>query len=152
MIGKQFQIRNGNFDNPQIDKDQADYSADETTGKEKSLKKGNFGPQKHTHKKHACQPAENQHGFKGKRGCHIHPLVLLLFEFLIPQNCRTGKNKKKAKPCQINNFCVLRVRQKMRSTVHFIVFDILLVIQHKRIAILRRRDFYVQAQPANGLN
>jgi hypothetical protein len=80
MIGKQFQIRNGDFDNPEIDKNQADYSADEATGKEKPLKKGNPGPQKHTDKKHACQPAENQHGFKGERGCHIHPLVLLLFE------------------------------------------------------------------------
>jgi hypothetical protein len=82
MIGKQFQIRNSNCDNPQIDKDQADYSADQTTGKEKSLKKGDPGSQKHTDKQHACQPAEYQHGFKGKRGRHFYPLVSLLLEIL----------------------------------------------------------------------
>ena len=78
MVGKYFQIRNGNFDNAEIYKDQADNSADEATRKEKSLKKGNPGPQKHTEKQHACQPAENQHGFKRKRGCHFYPLFLLL--------------------------------------------------------------------------
>jgi hypothetical protein len=44
MIGKQFQIRSGNFNNPEIDKDQADYAADKATGKKKSLKKGNLCP------------------------------------------------------------------------------------------------------------
>ena len=40
MIGKYFQIRNGNFDNPEINKDQADDPADEAAREEKSLKKG----------------------------------------------------------------------------------------------------------------
>ena len=84
MIGKYFQIRNGNFDNPQVNKDQADDSADETTWKEESLKKGNPGSQKHAHNQHACQPAENQHGFKRKRGCHFYPLVLLLLGSVSP--------------------------------------------------------------------
>ena len=71
MIGKCFQIGGGDIYDAGIDEDQTPYSADKATGKEKFLKEGNPGSQKHTDEKHACQPSEHQHGFKGKRACHF---------------------------------------------------------------------------------
>jgi hypothetical protein len=80
MIGKSLQIGGRQIYDAGIHEDQPCYSADEAPGKKKSLKEKNLGPQKNADEKHACQPAEYQHGFKGKWVCHIgFSSTLILF-------------------------------------------------------------------------